>query len=78
MKAILYSTGCPRCVTLKRVLDRDGVDYEVVSDIEQMKSLGIESVPVLEYEGKQYSFLEAIKNMGNILEQQRKKVGDII
>lgn len=76
MKAILYSTGCPRCVTLKRVLDRDGVDYEVVSDIEQMKSLGIESVPVLKYGDKQYSFLEAIKSIGDILEQQ--KAGDTV
>lgn len=72
MKAILYSTGCPRCVTLKRVLDREGVDYEVISDIEQMKSLDIQSVPVLEYGGKRYSFLEALKSIGNILEQQKE------
>jgi len=75
MKAILYSTGCPRCKTLKTLLDKDGVKYEVISDVDYMTSLGIESVPVLEYEGKRYSFIEAIKSIGDILDKQ--KVGDV-
>lgn len=76
MKAILYSTGCPRCKTLKTLLDKDGVKYEVISDVDYMTSLGIESVPVLEYEGKRYSFIEAIKSIGDILDKQ--KVGDVM
>lgn len=72
MKAVLYSTGCPRCKTLKTLLDREGVQYEEVSDIDKMESLGIMTVPVLEFEGKTYSFLEAIQSIGNISKKQKE------
>lgn len=72
MKAVLYSTGCPRCKTLKTLLDREGVQYEEVSDIDKIESLGIMTVPVLEFEGKTYSFLEAIQCIGNISKKQKE------
>ena len=45
---ILYSTGCPRCRVLQRKLDEAGISYEVNSDIERMKALGLRSAPALE------------------------------
>lgn len=72
MKAVLYSTGCPRCKTLKTLLDREGVQYEEVSDIDKMESLGIMTVPVLEFGGKTYSFLEAVQSIGNISKKQKE------
>lgn len=66
MKAVLYSTGCPRCEVLKKKLDSEGVEYEVCEDIETMKSLGIMSVPVLKVDDKTYNFSEAIQNIREI------------
>ena len=47
---ILYSTGCPRCRVLQRKLDEAGISYEVNSNIERMKALGLRSAPALEVE----------------------------
>lgn len=47
-KVILYSTGCPQCRVLKAKLDAKAVPYEVCSDIEKMKELGITSVPMVQ------------------------------
>lgn len=67
MKAVLYSTGCPRCEILKKKLDSEGVEYEVCEDVEVMKSLGIMSVPVLKVGEKTFNFSEAIQGMKEIL-----------
>lgn len=45
---------------LKTKLDRAGVQYTLCDDVEQMKSLGFESVPILDVNGKQMRFPEAI------------------
>jgi len=57
----LYSTGCPMCMALKKMLDDKGITYSVENDVEKMKSLGIQHVPVLEKDGKQYSYPEAVR-----------------
>ena len=57
----LYSTGCPRCVVLKKKLDAKGMNYEVVSDVALMESLGFTSVPMLEVDDKMMDYVEANK-----------------
>lgn len=56
---ILYSTNCPKCRVLEAKLNLKGIDYEINTDIEKMKSLGIMSVPVLEVDGQLLQFKEA-------------------
>ena len=61
MNVVMYSTGCPKCKILKKKLDEKKGVYEEETDVEKMKSKGIERVPVLEVEGKLFSYSEAVK-----------------
>ncbi len=59
-KVILYEHGCPRCKVLKMKLDKKGIQYETVNDIEVMKAKGFSEAPKLEVDGIIYSFTEAV------------------
>ena len=61
MSIVLYSTGCPKCNILKKKLDGNGVDYAVVSDVDQMLAMGLKEAPVLEVDGQRMQFAEAVK-----------------
>ena len=61
MNVVMYSTGCPKCKILKKKLDEKKVVYEEDTDVEKMKSKGINRVPVLEVDGKLFSYSEAVK-----------------
>lgn len=56
-----YSTGCPRCKVLKTKLDDAKIEYEVHSDIEEMTTLGIKGVPILDVDGERMNFGQAVK-----------------
>lgn len=60
-KIVMYSSGCPRCKTLKKKLDDAGVQYEIYTDIQGMLDMGLKDVPVLEVDGKRMNFNEALK-----------------
>lgn len=65
---ILYTTGCPRCVVLKKKLDAKGVSYSTVDDQDLMISKGFMEAPILEVDGACMGFSEAnkwINNNGN-------------
>lgn len=66
MKAVLYSTGCPRCEVLKKKLDSEGVEYEVCTDIDEMQKLGFMSVPMLKVGEKVYNYDEAVNHLPEI------------
>ena len=61
MSVVMYSTGCPKCKILKKKLDEKKVVSEEETDVEKMKSKGIDRVPVLEVDGKLFSYSEAVK-----------------
>ena len=63
-KVILYEHGCPRCRVLKAKLDKAGIVYETVNDIEAMKAKGFVDAPKLEVAGEIYDFKEAVKWIG--------------
>ena len=46
-KIVLYSTGCPRCNVLKKKLAEKGIEFEECSDVEEMRELGITTVPMM-------------------------------
>lgn len=65
MNVILYSTNCPRCKILKSKLDKKGITYSVVDDVDKMLSMGMVVVPILEVDGVRMSFKEAINWINN-------------
>lgn len=57
---ILYSTGCPKCGLLKKVLEQKGIEYTVEDDVNKMLELGIEEVPMLKIQGKLMNYDKAL------------------
>ena len=52
-KIILYTSDtCHRCKIVKELFDIHSVEYEEVSDRNLILSMDVESVPVLEVDGK--------------------------
>jgi len=50
----IYTTEtCPRCRVLKTKLDSKGIDYEEITDVEEIKKLGILSVPYMQVDDKE-------------------------
>ena len=62
---IMYSTGCPKCEILKEKLDAKEISYDLVSDVEEMKKLGITKVPMLSVDGKLMQYRDAVKWINN-------------
>lgn len=60
---ILYSTNCPKCILLKRELDKKEIPYTECTDIEIMISKNIMYSPALDTEdGKNImNFQESIQ-----------------
>ena len=48
---IMYTTHCPQCKVLEKMLNDKKIEYTQITDINIMKSKGIQSVPYLEVEG---------------------------
>lgn len=62
MHITLYkSPTCPNCKMLQMKLDKKGVAYDVVTDVEVMKAKGISALPQLEVDGKLMALGEANK-----------------
>ena len=61
MKCVLYSNGCPKCKVLTKKLNEGGINYEVVTDIEKVREKGFMTLPLLEVDGKNMAFGDAIK-----------------
>ena len=59
-KVILYEHGCPNCRMLKMKLDKSGIEYETVNDVDVMKEKGFKEAPKLEVDGVVYGFKEAL------------------
>ena len=58
---IFYSIGCPNCKTLKYMLDKKGIQYNEINDVDYMMNEGIKSSPSLKVNGKILNFNEALK-----------------
>ena len=57
----LFSTGCPKCIILKKKLSQKDIEYTEVNDIQQMLDMGLKSVPWLEVDGQMMDFNQANK-----------------
>ena len=57
----LYSTNCPKCKALERQLNKNKIEYELVTDRDEMINKGFTSAPKLEIDGKILDYMEAIR-----------------
>ena len=47
---IFYSTDCPKCKILKKILMTNNITFNENNNIDEMVSLGIEQVPIIKLE----------------------------
>lgn len=52
MDVVLYTTGCPQCIVLEKLLDDKGVEYKTVTDTKEMIKRGFATAPMLEVDGE--------------------------
>lgn len=57
---VLYSTGCPRCRMLHKLLELNDIKHEIISDISVIESKGFMEVPMLEVDGKILNYKQAM------------------
>ena len=69
---ILYSTGCSRCKTLEMKMNKAGVSYTVIDDLDEIVEAGIQTVPVLYYKGRYLSFSEAMDLMNDLIKEKNE------
>ena len=43
----LLTTHCPRCTVLQKKLDAKNIDYIEITDVEEIQSYGVDTVPAL-------------------------------
>ena len=58
---VLYSTGCPKCKTLERQLEKNKIEYTLVTDKDEMINKGFTSAPKLEIDGKILDYTDAVR-----------------
>ena len=49
MKVIFYTTHCPACAAMERILKSHNVEYVECTDVEKMKAKGFQMVPWIEF-----------------------------
>lgn len=62
---IMYTTHCPQCKALEKMLNDKKIEYTQITDIDIMKSKGIQSVPYLEVDGELKNFKESMEWIRN-------------
>jgi len=70
-KPILYSTHCPKCNVLEKKMDKKHIEYEVVDDVNVMRSKGFLEAPQLEIDEKVYDFNQA----RNLVDEFDEEIG---
>lgn len=64
-----YTTNCPKCMLIKKLLDGKKVDYETVNlnddktEMERIIKLGYTSAPLLDVDGNILEFKDAFKKI---------------
>lgn len=57
----LYTIGCPLCKMLEVMLEQKGIDYNKVTDEDEIVARGIKSMPTLEVNEQRMDFGTARK-----------------
>ncbi len=56
---VLYTTHCPKCRVLETKLRRKNIPFQECTDVEVMKSLGLQTAPHLKAADRLMDFAEA-------------------
>lgn len=51
---ILYTTDCPKCKILEKMMDRAEMEFTKETNIDKLINLGFKSAPILEVEPQVY------------------------
>ena len=69
MRVVLYKgVTCPKCKIVAAKLDAKGIKYESCTDIDEMLSKGIGTVPTLDVDGVLYKDIRACNDWIKSLE----------
>ena len=60
---VLYSTGCPKCVTLENRLNNNGINFTISNDVDKLIKMGFQNAPILQIDNDYYEFTEAMKKL---------------
>lgn len=60
MKIVLYTTGCPKCKVLEKKLELKNIQYDIITNEEEIRNTGFLSLPILKVDNKFMPFTEAI------------------
>lgn len=66
MKVILYTTHCPICEMLKSKLEEKHIKYVENTNVEEMKMLGLNTVPALSVDNEILGAKDAIDFLNKI------------
>ena len=47
----LYTINCPACLVLEKKLAAHNIDFEKITDLDVLATLGLETFPILEVDG---------------------------
>lgn len=56
----LFSTNCPKCKVLTMKLDKKGINYTKIEDVNTMLAKGIKTAPYLEVDSELMDFTQAV------------------
>lgn len=54
MEVKLFSTNCPQCKGIERMLKSKGIEFELITDLDQVLATGKTSAPILQVDGGDY------------------------
>ena len=57
----LLTTHCPRCSVLQKKLDLKNINYVEITDIEEIQSYGVDTVPILIVDEELMDFSAAVQ-----------------
>lgn len=60
MKITLYTTHCPRCKIIEKKLNDFDIEYQEVTDTDEMLKMGMTTVPMLKVEDNLMNFHDAL------------------
>lgn len=57
----LLTTHCPRCTVLQKKLNSKNINYVEITDIEEIQSYGVDTVPILIVDEEIMDFSAAVQ-----------------
>lgn len=62
----LYTNHCRKCEILTAKLNEKNISFEIEDDTEKLQALGFDFMPVLEVDGKQLEYGDAVKYVNSL------------